>query len=319
MTDGASLRERLTDRVIPVAKSQGNSTYDCVRGLKRVVRLDKIGHAGSLDPQAMGLILILTGEATKLSNYLMDLPKRYVADIRFGAATDTQDESGRILRTGSWLHVTREAVETALPRFVGKRFQTPPMYSALKHKGTPLYQLARRGEKIDRNPREVVTHEIRLIDYQAPVARVEVYCSRGLYLRVLAEEVGEALDVPAYLASLVRTRIGHFTLEEALSDGEFDRLTELGSPGYSMTEAVGHLPSFTLSEEQARGLARGITPRMIPGAQGALPAQGSLVKLERPDGSLGAIAEMGLAGIVQLRRVFRDRGRERGASAAGSP
>jgi len=313
--ENASIRERLTDRVIPVAKSRGNSTYDCVRNLKRVVRLDKIGHAGSLDPQAMGLILLLTGEATKLSNYLMDLPKRYVADIRFGAATDTQDESGRILRTGSWLHITREAVEAVVPRFVGKRFQTPPMYSALKHKGTPLYLLARRGEKIDRSPREVATHEIRLIDFQPPVARFEVYCSRGLYLRVLAEEIGEALDVPAHLGVLVRTRIGHFTLEEAVPDSELARLPELDRPGYSLAEAVGHFPALILSEDQARGLARGITPRMHPVSQGALPRQGSLIKLERPDGSLGAIAEMGLGGIVQLRRVFRDRGRERDSGA----
>ena len=145
MTDERA-RAKLNNRVIPVAKSPGNSTYDCVRLFKRAIRLEKVGHAGSLDPQAIGLILILTGEATKLSNYLMDLPKRYIADIKLGATTDTQDESGRILTTGSWANVSRESAIEALARFTGKRFQTPPMYSALKHKGTPLYLLARRGE-----------------------------------------------------------------------------------------------------------------------------------------------------------------------------
>jgi tRNA pseudouridine55 synthase len=303
MTDA---RAKLNNRVIPVAKSAGNSTYDCVRLFKRAIRLDKVGHAGSLDPQAIGLILILTGEATKLSNYLMDLPKRYIADIMLGATTDTQDESGRILKTGSWTGVTREAVEEALARFTGKRFQTPPMYSALKHKGTPLYLLARRGEKIDRNPRQVDTYSITLLDFKPPVVRVEVYCSRGLYLRVLAEEVGDALGVPAHLGTLVRMRIGHFTLDEAYADGEFEKLLDADHPGYSLADAVGHFPAVTLSEEQSRGLSRGIVPKMHPASQAALPAQGVLLRLQRPDGSLGAIAEMGLAGLVHLRRVFRE-------------
>ncbi len=303
MTDA---RARLNNRVIPVAKSAGNSTYDCVRLFKRAIRLDKVGHAGSLDPQAIGLILILTGEATKLSNYLMDMPKRYIADIMLGATTDTQDESGKILKTGSWAGVTREAAAGALARFTGKRFQTPPMYSALKHKGTPLYLLARRGEKIDRNPREVDTYSITLLDFKPPVVRVEVYCSRGLYLRVLAEEVGDALGVPAHLGTLVRMRIGHFTLDEAFADGEFEKLLDADKPGYSLADAVGHFPAVTLSEEQSRGLSRGIVPKLHPASQAALPGQGVLLRLQRPDGSLGAIAEMGLAGLVHLRRVFRE-------------
>jgi tRNA pseudouridine55 synthase len=306
MINAHSIRAKLTNRVIPVAKTPGNSTYDCIRRFKRLIRLEKIGHAGSLDPQAMGLILILTDEATKLSNYLMDLPKRYVADITLGEATDTQDESGRILRTGSWAHVTREAVETALPRFVGRRFQIPPMYSALKHRGTPLYLLARRGEQIDRSPREIETYEIRLLAFKPPIVRIEVYCSRGLYLRVLAEEIGEALDVPSHLGNLVRTRIGHFTLEEAVSDGEFDRLLDADAPGYSLAEAVGHFPAVVLSDDQSRGLSRGVVPKVSGGMQAMLPPQGSLVRLERPDGTLGAIAEMGLGGLLQLRRVFRE-------------
>ncbi len=307
MTTARPARERLDHRVIPVAKSRGNSTYDCVRAFKRIARLDKIGHAGSLDPQAMGLILILTGEATKLSNYLMDLPKRYVADIRLGATTDTQDESGKILRTGSWAHVDRAAVERVLPRFLGKRFQTPPMYSALKHKGTPLYLLARRGEKIDRSPREVETYEVNLVEFAPPTVRIEVYCSRGLYLRVLAEEIGDALETPAYLGGLVRRRIGRFTLEEAVPDGEFESLLDGREPGYSLSQAVGHFPALGLTAEQARGLSRGIVPRIHPARETVLPGPGTLVRLERPDGALGAIAEMGPGGLVQLRRVFRER------------
>ncbi len=301
-------KARLTDRVIPVGKSVGNSTYDCVRRIKRLVTLDKIGHAGSLDPEARGLILILTGEATKLSNYLMDLPKRYVADVKLGEATDSQDRSGAVTRSGEWEHVTEEMIRNVIPRFLGKRLQTPPMYSALKHKGQPLYLLARRGELIDRSPREIETYEITLAAFEPPVARIEVFCARGLYLRVLAEEIGDALGVPAHLSNLVRVRIGHFDLEDAVSDDALERLLEMESPGQSLSDALRHFPAVPLSAEQSRGLDMGVVPRLAQARPGSLPPAGSLVRLERPDGRLGAIAEMGPAGLVQLRRVFREAG-----------
>ena len=308
MIDARSAKAKLTDRVIPVRKSAGNSTYDCVRSFKRLVKLDKIGHAGSLDPEARGLILILTGEATKLSNYLMDLPKRYVADVTLGEATDSQDASGAVTRTGEWGHVTADMIRGVIPRFLGKRLQTPPMYSALKHKGQPLYLLARRGERIDRAPREIDTYEISLVSFEPPVARLEVFCSRGLYLRVLAEELGDALGVPAHLGGLVRVRIGHFSLEEAVSDDDFESLLAMESPGLSLSAALPHIPAVPLSAEQARNLDRGIVPRLSQTPPGGFPPAGSLLRLERPDGRLGAIAEMGLAGLVQLRRVFREAG-----------
>ncbi len=305
MIDAKAARAKLADRVIPVGKSAGNSTYDCVRGFKRLVRVDKIGHAGSLDPEARGLILILTGEATKLSNYLMDLPKRYVADVKLGEATDSQDASGAVTRTGSWAHVTEQMARDAARRFLGKRLQTPPMYSALKHKGQPLYLLARRGERIERIPREVETYEISLAAFEPPLVRLEVFCSRGLYLRVLAEEIGDALGVPAHLANLVRLRIGHFSLEDAVPDDGFERLLEMESPGFSMSDALRHFPAVALSAQQSRGLDRGMAPRLPPVPTGSLPPAGSFVRLERPDGRLGAIAEVGPAGLIHLRRVFR--------------
>ena len=277
------------------------------RLFKRIVRLDKVGHAGSLDPQAIGLILILTGEATKLSNYLMDLPKRYIADIRLGATTDTQDESGRILRTGSWAHVDREAVEAALPRFTGKRFQTPPMYSALKHKGTPLYMLARRGEKIDRNPREVDTYEITLLDFKPPVVRVEVYCSRGLYLRVLAEEIGDALDVPAHLGSLVRMRIGHFTLDEAVPDGEFDKLLDGRCSRIFPRRGGGAFPrGDALRGAIARAFARDRSRSCIRRRRRRSRRRAASSGSSGPTARSARSRRWGSAGLVQLRRVFRE-------------
>ncbi len=289
-------------RVLPVNKSIGVSTYDCIRRFKKVISVDKIGHAGTLDPQAAGLILLLTGEATKLSNYLMDLPKRYVADIKVGEATDTQDASGKVLRTGDWNHVSRRTVESALKKFTGRRMQTPPMFSALKHRGTPLYLLARRGQKIDRKPREVETYEIKLVSLDLPVFRIEVFCSRGLYIRVLAEEIGEALGVPAHLYSLVRTSIGHFSLDSAVPDDDLGSFATMDEPGFTLSEALKHMPTVTITDSQAAGLEHGITPNPA----GPVPPMGSLVRLVRPDGDLGAIGEIGPGNVMRLKRVFRN-------------
>jgi tRNA pseudouridine55 synthase len=296
------MKTNVNNRVLPVNKSEGASTYDCIRRFKRLVDIDKIGHAGTLDPPATGLILLLTGEATKLSNYIMDLPKRYRADIMLGESTDTQDASGEVVEKGVWTHVTRKNIESILANFLGPRMQVPPMYSALKHKGRPLYVLARQGRVIDRKPREVEVYEIKLVDCRLPVFTIEVYCSRGLYLRVLAEEIGSALAVPAHLSSLVRTHVGHFSLEEAVPDGALESFLTMHEPGFSLANALSHLPGVNLSAEQARGLRHGVAPRAVA----ALPGSGELVRLLDPDGCLGGIAEVGAAGVLQIRRVFTE-------------
>ena len=300
--------DKLMDRVLPVNKSAGVSTYDTIRSFKRLFKVKKIGHAGTLDPPAMGLVLLLTGEATKLSNYLMDLPKTYVADITLGEKTDTQDATGKIVESADWSHVTSERIEQVLPTLLGKREQIPPMYSALKHKGTPLYVLARQGRQVEREPREVEMYKIDLIDVMLPLFRIEVHCSRGLYLRVLAEEIGAELGVPSHLGSLVRTRIGHFDIESATADAELRSLVEQEEPGYSLSDALEHMPAIDLTPGQAAGLSNGIAPKVPPSEIRSLPPAGSLVRLVRDKGRLGAIGEVMPAGFVQIRRVFKDSG-----------
>lgn len=295
-----SIDEKFNNLVIPVHKSAGLSTYDVIRRFRKKLRIKKIGHSGTLDPPATGLVLLLTGAATKLSGYLMDLPKRYVADIMLGSATDTQDASGKKIRTGDWSHVTPSDVERAIESLTGARMQVPPMYSALKHRGTPLYTLARRGQEVEREPREVNIYEMKLIENPFPSFRIEIHCSRGMYVRVLAEEIGDLLGVPAHLDALVRTEIGHFTLESAVKDDDFDSLPSLEKPGYTLSEALQHFPAVELDARQARGLDNGISPRMAAG----LPSGGGLVRLLRPDGRLGAIAETGSSGLLVLRKVF---------------
>lgn len=290
----------LEDLVIPVDKTEGISTYDVIRRFKKAVRVSRVGHSGTLDPPATGLVLLLTGAATKLSGYMMDLPKRYTATIKLGEATDTQDASGRVVRTGEWTGVTPRDIKRALAGLVGTRMQVPPMYSALKHEGKPLYKLARQGREVEREAREVVTYGIELEASDLPIFTIDVHCSRGMYVRVLAEEIGDALGVPAHLAALVRTEIGHFTVEEAVRDDSFHLLETMDRPGYTMAEALQHLPSMTLGMTQARSLMNGIAPR-VPGD---LPPEGALVRLLLPDGRLGAVAEVKVAGILGLRKVF---------------
>ena len=298
--------EKLIDRVLPVDKSAGVSTYDTIRSFKKLFKVKKIGHAGTLDPPATGLILLLTGEATKLSNYLMDLPKVYVARIELGGRTDTQDATGETLETGEWGHVTESDVRSALSDFLGKRKQVPPMYSALKHKGTPLYMLARKGQKVEREPREVETYEIELLDFEPPHFTIEVHCSRGLYLRVLAEEIGEALGVPSHLQSLVRKSIGHFHVDSAVPDRDLRSLADREDPGVSLSDALRHMPALLLDRNQAMGLMNGVAPRFASGMVESVPAAGSLVRLLHEDGRLGAIGVVSPGGFVQIRRVFRE-------------
>jgi len=290
----------LDNLVIPVDKSAGLTTYDVIRRFRKIVRVGKIGHSGTLDPPARGLVLLLTGRATKLSGYLMDLPKTYVADIMLGESTDTHDAMGTVTATGEWRAVTEDAVLEALPRFLGRRLQVPPMFSALKHRGTPLYTLARRGEQVYREPREVETWSIDLKSFEPPLFTVEVTCSRGMYVRVLAEEIGEALGVPAHLHGLVRTRIGHFDVDAAVGDGELERLAEMESPGCSLFEAMRHLPAIELTPVQVNGVRNGIAPRTA----GAGLRPGTLVRLSGPEGRLEALAETGPGGTLELRRVF---------------
>ncbi|MBU8921612.1 MAG: tRNA pseudouridine(55) synthase TruB [Bacteroidales bacterium] len=301
---------RFNNKVIAVNKSAGLSTFDVIRRFRKIIRVKKIGHSGTLDPLATGLVLLLTGSATKLSGYLMELPKKYIADIKLGEATDTQDAEGTIVRTGEWENTREEDITAALAGLAGLRKQTPPMFSALKHRGLPLYALAREGKEVAREPREVNTYSIRLLECDLPVFRIEVHCSKGMYVRVLAEEIGDALGVPAHLHRLVRTEIGHFHLDDAIDDDSLEQLLEMENPGTGLSEALQHLPQVELDDDQEKGLMNGIAPCIVSG----LPVAGSLVRLILSDGRLGAIAEAEPAGLVQLKKVFAAAGQDSGGN-----
>jgi len=202
--------------ILPVEKGPGVTSFQVVAHLRRVLRAPRIGHGGTLDPAATGLLPILIGEATKLTPYLVDLDKEYVATVRLGVTTESQDLSGAVLETRPVPPLDAAAIEAALAPLVGVIRQVPPMFSALHRGGKRLYELARQGVEVDREPREVTVHSIRLVSVSLPDFVIHVRCGKGTYVRTLAADVGAALGCGAALAGLVRTRVGPYALESAV-------------------------------------------------------------------------------------------------------
>ena len=206
--------------VLAVDKGPGATSFDVVALVRRRLGVRRVGHAGTLDPAATGVLPILIGEATKLTPYLMDQDKEYVATVRFGLTTDTHDASGRVLSEVEVPQLDRRRLEEACRPFVGRIEQVPPMYSAVHHEGRRLYELARKGIEVDRAPREVVVHSIAVEDLAPPRATLRVVCGKGMYVRVLAADLGAALGVGGAVERLVRSRAGPFALRDAVAWAE---------------------------------------------------------------------------------------------------
>lgn len=205
-----------------IDKPNGWSSFDVVRKLRPQLGIKKIGHAGTLDPLATGLLILLLGRATKQQQQFMQLRKRYEATITLGATSDTDDAEGTISHAAPLDKVeppTRTQIERALQRFTGDIEQIPPQYSAVKLQGQRAYQAARRGETVGLQPRRVTVYELRLIDYQYPHMRMHTQVSSGTYIRSLARDIGAALAIGGYVSQLRRTHIGDYSVEAALTPG----------------------------------------------------------------------------------------------------
>jgi tRNA pseudouridine55 synthase len=246
--------------VLPVDKGAGLTSFKVVAHLRRVLRAPKIGHGGTLDPAATGVLPILVGEATKLTPYLVDLDKEYLATVRLGVTTDTQDLSGTVLETRPVPAMGAADIERALQAFVGSIHQVPPMYSAIHHEGRRLYELAREGVEVERRPREVTVHSIALESLALPDFTIRVRCGKGFYVRTLAADLGVALGPGGALASLVRTRVGPYRLEEAVS-WDVVREARSGSELWPRLlppdSALGVMPDVRLSSPEARAFVNG--------------------------------------------------------------
>lgn len=211
--------------VFLVDKPREWSSFDVVKHLRKCVDLRKVGHAGTLDPMATGLLVLCCGKATKTISEIQERPKEYVGEVTFGAATPSHDAETEVEETASYDHITEEQVEKVLEnKFSGLITQVPPMYSALKHKGTPLYKLARKGKKVKRKPRQVNIYESRILGFDSPRLELYVKCSKGTYIRSLAYDLGKAVGSLAHLTMLNRTAIGSFNIEEALAIEDLDSI-----------------------------------------------------------------------------------------------
>lgn len=205
-------------RVLNIDKPEGWTSFDVVKKVRSLVRVKKVGHAGTLDPFATGVLLVCTGRATKQVETLMGFEKEYVATIKFGEATDTYDRTGKVVATKGVADLSVEMLMDLCKReFTGEIEQLPPMFSALKINGERLYKLARQGITVQRSPRRVQVHEFEVTQVDGVQARCRIVCSKGTYVRSLAHDMGVRLGVGAHLAELKRTRIGRYKINDALT------------------------------------------------------------------------------------------------------
>ncbi|MGQ0654528.1 MAG: tRNA pseudouridine(55) synthase TruB [Betaproteobacteria bacterium] len=213
----------MIDGALLLDKPVGLSSNSALQQAKRLFRAAKAGHGGTLDPLASGLMVILFGEATKFAGPMLDADKEYVATLKLGETTSTGDAEGTVLERKP-VRVSRELVTTTLSRFLGEIEQIPPMHSALKRAGVPLYKLARKGESVERSPRRVEIHELECLELGIDALRMRVRCSKGTYIRTLAEDIGAALGCGAHLSALRRTASGRFRIDAAATLQALDAL-----------------------------------------------------------------------------------------------
>lgn len=298
------------DGFIVVNKPAGMTSHGVVASVRRILGQKKAGHTGTLDPFATGVLPVALGEGTKAIPFLDEGEKEYHAVMRLGVATDTQDYTGAVLRERDWRQITPNDVSRVCGRFVGPIMQVPPMFSALKKDGVPLYKLARRGEEVERAPRQVDIMSLELLHIDLPLVTFVVRCSRGTYVRTLAHDMGEALGCGACLTELRRTRSGPFLISNAVTLDQLEQralsasLNELLVSPYS---ALDYLPDFTLRPEAARRIANGIAPAWddTEGQPAELGAESQLVRFS-DQGKLLAVAEAsgGENKTFRLVRVF---------------
>lgn len=210
--------------VLLVDKPPGWTSHDVVEKLRRMLRVKKVGHAGTLDPRATGLLVMVTGSMTKRLPTLINLEKEYMSTMVIGARTPSFDSETEIFERKDYSHVTEAQIQDVVRAYVGEITQVPPLYSAVKHKGMPLYKYARKGKEVERRPRRVIISVLELIEFAPPEVRFRVVCSKGTYIRALVEDIGRSLGCGAYLKSLTRTRVGSFSLGQAFTIPELEAL-----------------------------------------------------------------------------------------------
>lgn len=211
--------------VLLVDKPQGLTSHDVVYRLRRKLSMKKIGHAGTLDPMATGLLVMLIGKATRISQYLMSVDKAYEGEATLGIVTDSQDAEGEVMETRPVPELTEAKVREVMKTFMGDQYQTPPMHSAIKVDGVKLYHLARKGEEVEREPRFIRVTAFDLLTFNPPKLTFDLHCTKGTYVRTIAHDLGNKLGCGAHLSALRRTMSGQFTIKQCITLDEIEAMT----------------------------------------------------------------------------------------------
>ena len=309
------------DGLLIVDKPEGITSLDVVRSIKHRFGVERAGHIGTLDPFATGVLPVAMNEGTKLVPFLGEGPKDYQVTLRLGEETTTDDWTGQVVRRQAWEGIPPEEIAALIHTFRGKILQTPPMFSAIKMQGRPLYQLARRGIEVERKEREIEIYSIQLEGIELPLVRFNVSCSKGTYIRALGRDIGRKLGCGAHLLRLRRVRSGPFTLEQAIS---WERLTNLSMPDalhpwlISLRAALPNLPEVIGDDRLVKKVRFGkemmvqdLSPQVLPAFE-----KGEWLKMSSPEEGLVAVLKSEVKGAdipranpewVALRplRVFR--------------
>ena len=311
MTSGTTMREQreAQDGVLIVHKEAGWTSHDVVAKVRALLKESKVGHAGTLDPSATGVLPILVGRATRIAEYLVDWDKEYRAQLRLGETTDTQDATGQLLASIDPSGVTEGDLQAVLRSFRGVQRQLPPMYSAVKVGGQRLYKAARAGKTIDRAERSIVIHELELMSYEGRDATLRVVCSKGTYVRTLCADIGQALGVGGHLLALERRRVGPLLIEHALTINQVASHLEartLASQFHSLDELLFDLPTVVVNEEQAQRVLHGTPVSPVKGGESLSLLGPGIVRLKNEAGQLLAIGTHDRTGLgaIKVRKVL---------------
>ena len=256
----------MVDGILNVLKPPGMTSHDVIGYLRRVLQTKKIGHTGTLDPDAAGVLPVFIGSATRLLEYSGEETKSYRVELRFGIKTDTADDSGNAIETSTVYRPSSKELETVLSKFTGSLMQIPPMYSAVRHDGKKLYQLARAGLTIEREPRPIAIYKLDIVYQEDDYLVLDVECSKGTFIRTLCEDIAAALGMCGTVSFLLRTRSGKFTVSEAKT---LEEIAESPIEHILPVEfAVEHFPELKLTDKQALRISQGVVTSISGVAEG---------------------------------------------------
>ena len=296
--------------ILLLNKEPGFTSHDAVAKLRGILRFRRIGHAGTLDPMAQGLLVMLLGKATRASEYASGAEKEYIADFILGVETDTQDTTGNVLAEAP-VDVTENQLQQALSSFEGGYDQVPPMYSAIQKDGVRLYDLARKGKEVERESRFIALPLLELLSFDPPRGKLRVRCSKGTYIRTLCHDLGQRLGCGGAMSALTRVQAGDFSLEDALTLGEVEQLVKEGTLQQHILPVdrlFASLPAVTLTEEGAKRARNGAHAAQKHLLSGAIPPVDSLCRVYTPEGEFlmtgkGGLLDMGPPAIF-CHKIF---------------